>query len=223
MPYIRDLTEDIPAICNRWKDEQIDFDVIYTGYLGSIKEIALVGEILSSMKSENGKTVVDPAMADHGKLYRGFDDAYASAMKELCRKADLIIPNITEAAMMTGLPYREQYDEGYIQQLVTHLDAKSVVLTGVSYQQDETGVAVYHDDILSYYKHKRIAKSYHGTGDIFASTLVGAWASGSTIQDAAKIAADFTCACIEETFQNPAHWYGVKFERVLPKLIALLG
>lgn len=221
-PYIRDMTEDVPFICSRWKEEHIDFDVIYTGYLGSIREIELVGDILGTMTSSNGTTVVDPAMADHGKLYKGFDETYAAAMKRLCTKADLVIPNITEAAMLTGLPYREHYDESYIRQLLEGMDAKAVVLTGVSYQQDETGVVVYQDGALSYYKHKRIEKSYHGTGDIFASALVGAWAGGVSLQEASAIAADFTYACIEETFRNPAHWYGVKFEKALPKLISQL-
>ncbi len=221
-PYIRDLTEDVPAICDRWKNENIDFDVIYTGYLGSIREIELVSDILDTMKAKNGKTVVDPAMADHGKLYKGFYEEYAASMAALCKKADLIIPNITEAAMMTGLPYREHYDEDYICRLMESMDAKAVVLTGVSYRDDETGVAICENGVMSYYKHERIGKSYHGTGDIFASALVGAWAGGMSIQEAAAIAAEFTYTCIAKTYQNPAHWYGVKFERALPKLISLL-
>ena len=221
-PHIRTLSEDVPSICAHWKRENVDFDYIYTGYLGSIREIGEVEQIASELLSPGGKLIVDPAMADHGKLYRGFDDAYAAAMKELCKKADIIIPNITEAAMMSGFPYRESYDEVYISDLVAGLQASCVVLTGVSYSPEETGVVVAQNGQVHYYSHKRIGKSYHGTGDIFASTFVGAMACGKELSRAAQIAADYTCKCIENTYAAPAHWYGVKFETALPDLIDML-
>lgn len=221
-PHIRNLCEDIPAVWSHWQREGIDFDYIYTGYLGSLQEVSLARQIGETMKSPGGCLIVDPAMADHGKLYKGFDDAYAAAMTELCRCADIIIPNITEAAMMTGLPYRESYDEAYIESLVRGLDAPCVILTGVSYEPDKTGIVVAQRGELRYYSHRRIGKSYHGTGDIFASAFVGALASGKELYRAAQIAADFTCKCIENTDAAPAHWYGVKFETALPDLIRML-
>ena len=221
-PHIRNLSGDIPAICDRWKRENIDFDYIYTGYLGSMEEIGYAVQLASEMRAPGGKLIVDPAMADHGKLYRGFDEAYADAMKQLCARADIVIPNITEAAMLTGLPYLESYDEAYISQLVHKLQAPNVVLTGVSYRPGETGVVVAKAGDIQYYAHKRIGKNYHGTGDIFASALVGAAACGKELAQAARIAADYTCKCIENTFAAPAHWYGVKFETALPDLIQML-
>lgn len=222
-PHIRNLSEDVPAICAHWQREGIDFDYIYTGYLGSIREIGYAEQTVAGLLAPGGTLVVDPAMADHGKLYRGFDEAYADAMKGLCARADIIMPNITEAAMMSGLPYRECYDEAYISELIAGLHAPCVVLTGVSCRPEETGVVVARDGQMRYYAHKRVGKSYHGTGDIFASAFVGALACGKELSQAARIAADYTCRCIENTFAAPAHWYGVKFETALPDLIRLLS
>lgn len=221
-PHIRDLTADIPGICEHWRREEMDFDFIYSGYLGSIREIGCVQQILDTMLAPGGKSIVDPAMADHGKFYSGFDEQYAAEMKKLCQRADVIIPNITEAAIMTGLPYREAYDEDYIRKLAEGMEAECVVLTGVSCGPEQTGIAVYQKGELSFYSHKRIPGRYHGTGDIFASVLVGALAGDREFFQAARIAADFTCRCIENTFKAPAHRYGVKFEPVLPELIRML-
>ena len=221
----RDLTEDIPAIWQHWKKENIDFDYIYTGYLGSTLQIQYVRELFSAMKRENCLTVVDPAMADNGKLYTGFDAVYAAAMTELCAQADIMVPNITEACMMTGHPYREAYDESYIDALLKKLCALgdgTVVLTGVGYGPNETGVVICKNGNRWYYSHEKIDKSYHGTGDIFASAFVGASASGKTLEEAAKIAADYTALCIRKTYHDPIHWYGVKFETALGDLIRML-
>jgi pyridoxine kinase len=221
----RDLTEDIPGIWKHWKKENIDFDYIYTGYLGSTLQIGYVQELFDAMKGEKCLTVVDPAMADNGKLYTGFDDVYAAAMTKLCAQADIMIPNITEACMMTGHPYQERYDESYIDALLGKLCALgngTVVLTGVGYAPNQTGVVICRGDQRWYYSHERIDKSYHGTGDIFASAFVGATASGKTLAEAAKIAADYTALCIRKTYEDPSHWYGVKFETALGDLIRML-
>ena len=221
-PHIRDLSADLPHTLDHWAENGIDFDTVYSGYLGSIREIGLMEEIFDRFTAPGGRRVVDPAMADHGKLYSGFDAAYAEAMKGLCARADVIIPNITEAAMMAGLPYREEYDEGYIEALVDGLKAPCVVLTGVSLAPGETGVAVAENGVIRYHSHRRLPKSYHGTGDIFAAAFVGAWTAGKGLYDAAVIASEFTVRCIEKTWENPAHWYGVKFEPCLGDLIEML-
>lgn len=221
-PNVRDLTGDFPGIMEHWKQVGVDFDTILTGYLGDIREIELVKEIFDSMTAPGGKRVVDPAMADHGKLYSGFNAAYAAAMKGLCDLADVVMPNITEAAMMAGLPYQEEYNDTYIEKLLAGQKAPCVVLTGVSYRPDETGVVVADHGTIRYHSHKKVPRSYHGTGDIFASAFVGAWSSGKDLFDAAVIASEFTRLCIEETYANPAHWYGVKFEPCLGKLIDML-
>ncbi len=222
---VRDLTDDMPAIRDHWIKEGITFDAIYTGYLGSLYQIELVKSIFASLKKEGGITIVDPAMADNGQLYGAFDAEYAAAMATLCGQADITIPNITEACMMTGMDYKETYDETYIQTLLEKtaaLGAKVVVLTGVSYAPDRTGVAVYRDGKQTYYEHYKFPKGCHGTGDVYASAFVGALVHGKTAEESAKIAADYTLKCIENTQDDPDHWYGVKFETALGDLIELL-
>ena len=221
----RDLTDDMPAIQAHWQKEGIRFSAIYTGYLGSIKQIDYVKDILATMGTENCVKVVDPAMADNGKLYSIFDMDYVEAMKPLCGMADVLVPNITEACFLVGEEYRVEYDEKYILTLMKKLSAlgaKSVVLTGVSYREGKTGVAVYENGVLSYYEHEKMAKGCHGTGDIYASAFVGALMNGKAIMDAAKIAADYTVKCIENTQDDPDHWYGAKFETAIGDLISML-
>lgn len=221
----RDLSHSMPEIWRHWQKEGISFDAIYTGYLGSVSQIETAKEIFGNLKNTGGVTVVDPAMADHGKLYRGFDDNYVKAMKQLCACADILVPNLTEACMLTGHPYKDTFEETEIKTLLealVMLGCKCVILTGVGYEPEKTGVVIFQNGKLSRYAHKRIPRSYHGTGDIFAAALVGSYLYGKDLETAARIAADFTALCIENTYQDPAHWYGVKFEPVLHKLIDML-
>ena len=221
----RDLTDDMPGIQAHWKKEGISFDCIYTGYLGSTKQVGYVKNILDTMGKEGSMKIVDPAFADNGKLYPIFDDVYVEAMKTLCPSADILVPNITEACFLAGMEYKENYDESYIKQLLTKLSALGcsiIVLTGVGYQEGRTGVVVYENGNISYYEHARIAKGCHGTGDVYASAFTGSLMNGKSIFEAAKIAADYTVACIEKTQGDDSHWYGVKFELALPTLIEML-
>ena len=223
---VRDLTEDIPAIAAHWRKEKIAFDAVYTGYLGSTEQIADVKNIFDTLLKPGALTIVDPAMADNGRLYPAFDAAYVEAMKSLAFSADIILPNITEACFLTGTEYRESYDETYIAALLDSLTAagaKTIVLTGVGYGPDKTGVVVREGAETRYYEHRKIAKGCHGTGDVYASAFVGALENGFSPYDAAVLAADYTVACIEVTQGDPEHWYGVKFELELPKFIRMLG
>ncbi len=220
----RDLTDDIPGIAAHWKKENITFDGIYTGYLGSTKQIDDVKNIVRDLLKPGSLCIVDPAMADYGKLYPAFDDAYVEAMKTLASMADMILPNITEACFLTGISYRENYDRAYIDELLKRLSdagVKTVILTGVGYTEGKTGVVVYENNQYAYYEHKKIAKGCHGTGDVYASAFVGALMRGKSTFDAARIAADYTVACIEYTQGDADHWYGVKFEPLLGDLIRM--
>ncbi len=218
----RDLTDDMPLISEHWKKEGIDFDIIYTGYLGSIKQVGFVKDIFSAHAKSDGIKIVDPAFADNGKLYSIFNDEYVSAMKTLCPVCDILVPNISEACFLTNTEYRESYDEAYVRDLISSLASlgcKTVVLTGVSYRDGFTGVAVYDGGKITYYEHEKISKGCHGTGDAYASAFTGALASGKTVMEAARIAADFVVECIKVTQGDESHWYGVKFELALPYLI----
>lgn len=221
----RDLTEDMPAIKNHWMKEGIRFRAIYTGYLGSTKQISYVADIFDATGSEDCVKVVDPAMADNGKLYPGFDEAFVEAMKGLCAEADYILPNITESCFLTGIEYRTEYDRAYIDSHIaalTALGCKNIILTGVSYRPGKTGIEVVENGVRQYYEHDFLPNSCHGTGDIYASSFVGALMRGKDAYAAAKIAADYTVACIKATAQEPDHWYGAKFEPVLIELMQAL-
>ena len=219
---VRDLTADMPAIAAHWQKEGILFDGIYTGYLGSTEQIGYVQDMFRTLRKEGAKTFVDPAMADNGVLYGAFDMTYANAMKPLCFGADVILPNLTEACLLTDMPYQEEYDEEYITEIVDKLcaaGAKTIILTGIGYQPGKTGVVVVDGGRTQYYEHRKIAKGCHGTGDVYASAYVGAALQGFTPYDAAKLAADYTVRCIENTQDDASHWYGVKFETAIPELI----
>lgn len=220
-----DLTDQIAPIARHWKNQNLQFDAIYTGYLGSEHQIEVVSDFFDEFKTEDNFIFVDPAMADQGRLYAGFDMNFAGAMTKLCRKADIIDPNITEACFMTGMPYRESYDERYVRKLMDRLSdlgAKTVVLTGVSLEPGKTGVVgmdvstgkTYH------YFHPQFKGQFHGTGDIFSSSVVGALMNGKSLDESLRIAANFTYECIRQTAKDEnSNWYGVSFEKALPYLI----
>lgn len=225
----RDLTADIAPISAHWQQEQFHFDAIYTGYLGSFEQLRLMSEFFDTFKKKDTLVFVDPVMADNGKLYHGFTPEFALEMAKLCGKADVIVPNMTEASFMLGIPYRETYDEAYAQDVLRKLSAlgaKYVVLTGVSYVPGKLGVMMYdaQNDTFSTYFHDRINAGYHGTGDVFASTCVGALTNGLPLDEALKVAADYTLECIRQTEAEPNHiTYGVNFEAAIPYLIRRIG
>ena len=223
---VRDLSDDMPAIKNHWLKEGIRFDAIYTGYLGSTQQIGYVADIFAETAAEGCVKVVDPAMADNGKLYPAFDQVYVEGMKGLCAKADYVVPNITEACFLAGVEYRTEYDRAYIDLLLRKLTAigcKNIILTGVSYAPGKTGIVVFENGSYAYYEHQLLPNSCHGTGDIYASAFVGAFVRGKSAYDAAAIAANYTMECIRYTATLDNHWYGAAFEPVLGKLINALN
>lgn len=221
----KDLTDEILPITRHWMDERLTFDAIYTGYLGSFRQIDVMCQVFDDLKGKDTLILVDPVMADKGKMYPGFDDAFAKKMAGLCGKADIIVPNITEACFMTDTAYQEDYDEAYIKSLLDKLAAlgpKVVILTGVAFEKGKTGVMGYECATGAYfhYTHHEHPVGYHGTGDIFASTCVGAMMRGKTWQEAVVIAANYTERCIRLTMEDAeGRFYGVNFEQALPYLI----
>lgn len=225
---VKDLTDQIQPIADHWKSEGFKFDAIYTGYLGSSEQIDLVINFFDTFKTDSNFIFVDPAMADNGKLYPAFDAEFPKLMAKVCAKADIIVPNLTEACLMTDIEYKTEYDMDYVQTVLkalAQLGAEKVVLTGVNLG-DKYGVAGYdskNDKFFTYY-HEKLAKSYHGTGDVFSSTCVGALANGKTLEEAIQIAADYTVECIRITSADPeSNDYGVDFERAIPFLLEKLG
>ena len=221
----KDLADQIEPVAAHWKKENLGFDAVYTGYLGSFEQIDLMKNFFDDFKTDSNLLFVDPAMADNGKLYPAFDEAFAKHMATLCAKADIIVPNITEACFMTGMEYKTEYDEAYAKELLvklSELGAKINILTGVSFAEGKTGVMGYDKATgeFSYYEHDKLPVSFHGTGDIFSSTCVGTMMNGMDWTEAVKVAADYTSECIRLTLEDPAKpWYGVNFEQAIPYLV----
>ena len=219
-----DLTDEMAPITQHWKNEGITYDAVYTGYLGSERQIELVGEIFDSFP--DAKIVVDPAMADNGRMYPAFTPAFAKQMAKLCARADLILPNLTEACFMLDKEYIEEgYDQKYIKDILialTELGAKTAMLTGVSFEKGKLGAMSYNKEggEFYYYANTHLPVRFHGTGDIFSSTVVGAMMGGRSVNEAMEIAVDYTLECIRLTMEDKnANWYGVNFEQAMPYLI----
>ena len=225
----RDLTSDIPAIASHWKSLGLKFNAIYTGYLGSKEQIRIVSDFFDDFGTEDNFIVCDPAMADGGKLYTGFTGDFVDEMKKLCGKADYIIPNMTEAAFLLGIPYTENYDRAYAEDVLrklAELRCPTPVLTGVHFDNEKQGAAAYDSRTGEFFYSFRdnIDKTVHGTGDIFSSVFTGAIALGKSLQEAIDISVNYTADCIEATLDCfDEQWYGSCFELCLGKLISCVN
>lgn len=225
----RDLTSDIPNIASHWKSIDLKFDAVCTGYLGSFEQIKIVSDFFDNFKTDSNLLIVDPVMGDKGKFYAGFTHEFALEMKKLCSRADVILPNLTEAALLLGEEYAgEDYDEEFIKNTLvklSRLGCEIVVLTGVSFDKHSQGVMSYNrktNEFSSYFS-DNIPGYFHSTGDVFSSTLSGALVKGFNMGKAIKIAVDFTVDCIRHTLgSEKEHWYGVKFEECIPNLIDMI-
>ena len=229
----RDLEDQIGPISAHWSGLGIAFDAIYTGYLASPGQIELVRQFFAAHTGPGTLRFVDPAMADYGKMYPAFDEDFASEMAALCGDADVIVPNLTEACFMTGTPYVHDPDSAYIRALLEKLAAlgtkQAVAITGAAPDAagdpHRTGVSGLNVRTGAFFgfSHEKIPVSYHGTGDIFSSATVGALMRGRALEEALRIAADFTVSCIRRTMENGREdAYGVDFEEVLPELALMM-
>ena len=220
----KDLSDQIDPIAEHWAKEGFTFDAIYTGYLASAPQINQMIDFFERF-GKNCLKVVDPAMGDNGKLYPAFDVAFAREMAKLCAKADIVLPNLTEACFMLDLPYSETPTKEFVYDVLkkmTDLGAKKALLTGVGFDEEHLGVVGYDAETGTYFEYfnEKVPAKYHGTGDIFSSCVVGALMAGKTLEEASAIAADFTSESIRVTLADKGeHWYGVHFEEVIPALV----
>jgi len=224
----RDLTDEIQPISDTLSELGITFDAIYTGYLGSFEQLALVEDFFERYKGEDTLVVVDPVMADNGKLYPGFTPEFAARMAVLVKKADLIIPNLTEASFMLNIPYVTEYNEDYIKDVLRRLAAlgpRYAAISGVELSEGRIGVYSYDSEKDEYFHYdtEKLPAVYHGTGDIFASSTVGACMRGLSVNDALALAVDYTKECMALTLADEdRRFYGVNFEEALPMYISRL-
>lgn len=223
-----DLTSQIEKISKTLAELDIGFDAIYTGYLGSSEQVALVSDMIERNGGGECKILVDPAMADHGKMYTGFTPDFARQMASLVAKADLAVPNLTEACFMLGIPYTEDYTEKDIRNILvslTELGAKCAALTGISFEEGKLGVYSYNSESREFFSYfnEKLPATFHGTGDVFASATLGALMQGHSVESALTVAVDFTLECVKYTLKDENHrFYGVNFEKALPYYIERL-
>lgn len=216
-----DMTEEMPRVAGHWKRLGLDFQAIYSGFLGSAAQIGTVADFIRDFKG-SGTVVVDPVMGDHGEIYQTYTAAMCGGMTRLAALADVITPNLTEAALLLGVAYDTlPRDEAGFCGLVKALSLegkRSVVLTGVSLTPGQTGAMCFDarsgrtEAVQSAY----VAHEFHGTGDVFASVLTGALVRGDGLAAAAAQAADFVRACAERTAAEDLPMReGVDFEPLL--------
>ncbi|WP_405290571.1 pyridoxamine kinase [Methanobrevibacter sp.] len=224
---VRDLTEDLPDIRKHWEKEGIDFDAIYTGFIASIEQLDYIKDIIDSRLKPDGLVFVDPAMADHGEFYNGFDQEFADAMGELCKLGDFILPNTTEACYILHKPWKEEFSREEMLEMANELSAftkRYVILKGDTNDEGKLGMIVLdkQEGTCEIVYNDKIDYVSHGTGDVFASSFVGSTMVGKSPTAAAKVAGEFTKRAIEKTIGDENHKYGVKFEQVIPELYGLL-
>ena len=224
---VRDLTEDLPEIRKHWEKEGILFDAIYTGFIASIEQLDYIKEIIDSRLKPDGLVFVDPAMADHGEFYNGFDQEFADKMGELCKLGDYILPNTTEACYILHRPWKEEFTREEMLEMANELSEftkRHVILKGDTHEEGKLGMIVLdkEDSSCEVVYNDKVDYVSHGTGDVFASAYVGSTMTGKSPTQAAKIAGEFTKRAIEKTVGDEDHKYGVKFEQVIPELYGIL-
>ena len=214
----RDLTDDMLPQAEHWDALGLQFDGIYSGYLGSVSQVDHVEKIIDKFPCDF--VLVDPVMGDNGTLYPGFETDFVSNMRRLLKKATVIVPNVTEAAFLSGIPYENGlHTEEYIKKLIAHLlpfTNGKIVVTGIHISENELGTAVWDNGAFSMISREKYDVVYSGTGDTFASALTGALMRKHSLYEAAEIASDFVIDCIKKTLAlSGDRNYGVNFELCL--------
>lgn len=220
----RDLSDDILPIAEHWsRQEDIKFDAIYSGYLASEKQGELIEKCIDCLKGEDTLVIVDPAMADNGKYYANLDEKMAACFRRLISKADVITPNITEACFITGTEYRPApHSDEFVSELIEKLSAlgpKIVAITGVCPDEEHVGIVARDNSAGKQGSYMNAAHegTFHGSGDVFASSFAALLTRGADVDTALKLAEGFVSECIERTEKRnvPRH-YGLDFESALP-------
>lgn len=213
------LYNEFKGITDHWESLRIEFDAIYVGYIGSHELICAVSDFIDRFKRENTIVFIDPVMADNGKFYSGLDKDYARELSSLCKKADIISPNMTEAIILSGNSPTEYKSYADIRKIATQLSdiCENVIITGV-HDKDTISVVSYEKltDTLSRFDKPIYDGVFYGSGDLFASAFIGMYLMGASITESVKNASSFVNDCILKTLdERERYWYGLKFEQSL--------
>jgi pyridoxine kinase len=224
----RELAEDMQKAAGQWQALGLKFDCIYSGFLSSKEQADIASEILDDF-GRNALKFIDPAMADNGRMYAGKPSEFAAEMAYICRKGDIISPNITEAVFMLGEefiegPYERSYIEGLIFRLAKAFPAKIILLTGIYFDHEQIGTAVLENGTSEFVMGRRLSGHFHGTGDLFSAGFLGAIMRGFSAGAAAGIAGRLVSAAISATISAATDpRYGLAFEGRIPGYIKELG
>lgn len=219
-PVVIHFGDRLEFFRKHWQEQGIAFDAILTGYLGDTAAVESAREIIERLLSSGGISIVDPAMADNGRLYAGLDESYVRAMSALCRRADIVLPNATEAAMLGGSACK---DNEVNHKLLNSLHYPCTVVTGVERSSEQIAVIMKEGTQIWEHVHPRMERSFHGTGDFFAACFAGALLQGRGKQDAIRISCELTRRCIENTLSVSDSRFGLRFEPILRDIFALMG
>lgn len=210
-----DLTDETQAIFREWENNGFLFDGFLLGYLGKKSLMDVAEKCFDLFSAKGAKVIIDPVFGDNGKLYGGFDLEYVAAMRGLLKRADIILPNVTEACFLTDTEYRETHDEAYINALADKLFAltgKTVIITGVELGS-KIGEFILSDGKREYVLLGKEPRKSHGTGDIFASVFTASFLGGNSLAESCRRASGFVIDCLKATADD--HFYGVSFEKIL--------
>ena len=217
-----DMTDEIPKVAAHWKSLDLRFQAIYSGFLGSERQIAMVEDFLRDFRTPDTIAVIDPVMGDHGEVYQTYTPAMCAGMAQLAQQADIITPNLTEAALLLDIPYQElPQGEAGCREIAERLSLdgrRGVVLTGASSAPDLTGAMCFDPKTgrTEAIQTRRVPQEFHGTGDVFASVLTGALVQGMQLPEAVRQAVEFVRACAERTAKARIPMReGVEFEPLL--------
>ena len=225
-----DRTEEMPQVAAHWKSLNLRFDAIYSGFLGSEAQIDIVEDFIRTFRTPDTVVVIDPVMGDDGAAYQTYTPAMCAGMARLAELADVITPNLTEAAFLLGMDYGDlPRGEAGLRQIVRELSMegkRSVALTGASLAPGKTGAMCFDAATgeTEAVQTDFIAHPLHGTGDVFASVLTGGLVKGKSLTEAAREAVEFIRACAVRTVeQNLPMREGVDFEPLLGLLTERSG
>jgi pyridoxine kinase len=223
---IFDLTEQLPGFIAHWKSLGLKFDGIYSGFLGSARQAAMVSDFIETFGHEDCVVVVDPVMADFGKLYDSMPPEMIGEMRKLSHKAKVITPNITEAAFMLERPVPEVLEESEVKDWLLALaelgpDMPVITSLPLKNRPDRSTVAAYNREDGRFWLAGRpaVPTQYHGTGDMFSSVLTGCLLQGDSLPVALDRSAQFVATAIRTTFgYSGLGHHEILLERALPSL-----